>query len=162
MNIIRNFADPNGSHCLLLNSLREVNVTSLRSFPYYRGFYIKLGGNNLTGIFASTEGPLFFFNQDLYLLEKGYCTFDLKRIGQEPVVHFIWREKSILQIPHAWPLVIQKCGKTGNYTADFFCWLSEAVTSEKFYSFYTLKNDIKAIKPNLFNFKCSKKLLIFV
>lgn len=69
-------------------SLQEVRLTPDMNIEYTRGFYVHHNGD-LIGIVATAEGPVFFHNQDKYLLQEGCYSFLLteKKYGE----HFLFR-----------------------------------------------------------------------
>ncbi|MNJ52985.1 hypothetical protein D3C77_483550 [compost metagenome] len=138
MKLIRNFRHRSIYHSkgLDLLTLKEFEIVRDKQAHYRRGYYINYQGR-LLGIVATSKGPLFFCDDDTYLLQKNF-KFQLLHHAEENTFMFTWEGNIKLHI--VYPRVLYKRDDVwvDDMVQDFFTWLVMAVKRKKFYSFYTL------------------------
>lgn len=141
MKLIRNFRHRSTivSKGLDLLSMKEVEIARDKHANYGRGYYINFEGQML-GIVATPKGPLFFCNEDTYLLKDNF-KIQLLHHGQENTFLFTWKGETKLRIAYSRKLYRKGDEWVDDMVQDFFTWLAMAVKRKKFYSFYTLKED---------------------
>lgn len=93
MKLIRNFRHRSTivSKGLDLLAMKEVEIARDKHANYGRGYYINFEGQML-GIVATPKGPLFFCNEDTYLLKDNF-KIQLLHHGQENTFLFTWKGK---------------------------------------------------------------------
>lgn len=151
MKIICNFQDATQTGFRGVNpySLKEIMLTSDMKIDYCRGFYTQFKGD-LLGIVATGDGPVFFYNQDKYLLQENAYSFLLQKKNTENVFFFEWQGACVMQISYT-PVLVKQGGKwVDDLIWDFFSWLTNAVRMKRFFNYYTvseipslLGNDVK-------------------
>ncbi|WP_110933008.1 hypothetical protein [Paenibacillus bouchesdurhonensis] len=141
MTLIRNFRHRSTFVCkgLDLLAMKEVEIIREKQAEFRRGYYINHEGQ-LLGIVATPKGPLFFCNDENYLLEDNF-KFQLLHHGKENTFLFSW-EGAIKQHIVYPRMLYRKDGQwVDDMIQDFFTWLVAAVKRKKFYSFYTLNEE---------------------
>lgn len=127
-------------------SLQEVRLTPDMNIEYTRGFYVHHNGD-LIGIVATAEGPVFFHNQDKYLLQEGSYSFLLQKKNTENIFFFEWQGACALKISYT-PVLINHGGRwVDDPVWDFFSWLTKAVRKKRFAGYYTV-DEISSLLGN--------------
>lgn len=107
-----------------------------------KGFYIEVSGIS-TGVFASKDGPIFFYgNKEYFLADKRFTT-EVQKTEEEYT--FILKYNGEARVTIKYPPVKYKDydNWSDEETLDFFLWLTDSLTKnrEQFVKYQTLAID---------------------
>ncbi|MNW39503.1 hypothetical protein D3C74_165930 [compost metagenome] len=143
MIILRNFGDL--SKGIDVSTYEEIELSKEHKQQYCRGFYIDYQENKI-GIIATVNGPLFFYNDNLFPLQNSNFDCYIQQYREKNIFYFSWNGTIKYKISY-YRLLYREGGKwEDDRVNDFFAWLSNAVKKKKFYAFYTLHEQASACR----------------
>ncbi|MNN00270.1 hypothetical protein D3C81_1128570 [compost metagenome] len=141
MIILRNFNDLYKG--IDLNTFEEIELSRELKQQFTRGFYIDYQENKI-GIIATVNGPLFFYNDNVYELQINNFDCYIQHYRDKNIFYFVWNGTLEYKISY-YRMLYREGGKwEDDRVNDFFAWLSHAVKKKRFYSFYTIQETSSA------------------
>lgn len=103
------------------------------------GFYVEVNGV-FVGVFASKDGPLFFYNKNEYLLSDPGYTSEVHKKTDEHIFVLKYKNEVCLSIRYL-PVKYKNYDNwSDEITLDFFLWITDRLSShrEQFIKYRTL------------------------
>lgn len=103
-----------------------------------RGFYVR-NGEHLIGVFASTEGPVFFINEKTYLLRERDWNMEVTQEQDEKRFRFLWKSEEVLSLNYKDPYGVGTHFGADEEFVDFYTWIAQRKQSDRFVPYFTSK-----------------------
>lgn len=103
-----------------------------------KGFYVNTG-NSVIGVYASTEGPICFCNDQRFPLANPACRVELNTSIDGNQFILSWNEQIQFSISYRpTPYREYDSWSATDEDVDFFAWIKSNIADPTFYTYYTI------------------------